>query len=390
MKIDILRNILNKQFDFDTIAKDFLVIESFKEVPQNPKYHGEGNVYIHTKNVCCEILNLSEWKELDDKQKVILYLSALFHDIGKLSCTKIENGEIVSPKHAVRGAKAFREICYKEYQKKFNISFQIREEIASLIKYHGLPLNFIDKDDVEYNLIKTSECLDMKLLYILSKADLLGRECSDKEELLNKVEYFKEYSIELGCFYSKKIFNNEYTRFKYFNNKNIWYGDEVFDTTSFEVIVMVGLPLSGKDTYIETNLKNMNVISLDDIRGEFKISPKEGTGKVAMIAKERAKEYLRMKEPFVWNATNIMEETRKKLCNLFSSYGARVKFIYIESPYEELISRNKIRDRSVPEKVINNMIHKFDIIENFEGYKTEFYVMDEKLFETYSFEDIFD
>lgn len=376
MKINLFENILNKQFDFNKIVEEFQVINTLKQIPQNPKYHGEGNVYIHTKYVCNELLNLKEWSELSNEQKVILYLGALFHDIGKIICTKIEDGEIKSSNHAVKGAKVFRELVYKEYAQKYIIDFKTREQIAALIRYHGLPLLFMEKDDLEYNLIKTSECLDMKLLYLLSKADLLGRECGDKEELLNKIQYFKEYSIEIGCFYLKKEFRNDYTRFKYFNSKNIWYGDEVFDSTTFEVIVMVGLPLTGKDTYIKENLNYMNVVSLDDIREEFNVSPRDNSSKIVIIAKDRAKEYLRLKQSFIWNATNIISDTRKKLCNLFSSYGARVKFIYIEAPYNELISRNKIRDRSVPLKVLNNMIHKFDMIENFEGYKIEYCIME--------------
>ncbi|AQS08758.1 HD domain protein [Clostridium saccharobutylicum] len=376
MKINLFENILNKQFDFNKIVEEFQVINTLKQIPQNPKYHGEGNVYIHTKYVCNELLNLKEWSELSNEQKVILYLGALFHDIGKIICTKIEDGEIKSSKHAVKGAKLFRELVYKEYVQKYIIDFKTREQIAALIRYHGLPLLFMEKDDLEYNLIKTSECLDMNLLYLLSKADLLGRECGDKEELLNKIQYFKEYSIEIGCLYLKKEFRNDYTRFKYFNSKNIWYGDEVFDSTTFEVIVMVGLPLAGKDTYIKENLNYMNVVSLDDIREEFNVSPMDNSSKIVMIAKDRAKEYLRLKQPFIWNATNIISDTRKKLCNLFSSYGARVKFIYIEAPYNELISRNKIRDRSIPLKVLNNMIHKFDMIENFEGYKIEYCIME--------------
>lgn len=374
MKIDLFENILSYKFNFQKIADEFQVINNLKEIPQNPKYHGEGNVYIHTKNVCYELINLKEWKGLSDSQKVILYLAALFHDIGKISCTKIEEGEIISPKHAIKGAKVFRELVYKEYAQKYLIDFKTREQIAALIKYHGLPLLFMEKDDLEYRLIKASESLDMNLLYLLSKADLLGRECNDKEELLNRIEYFREYSIEIGCFYSRKEFRNDYTRFKYFNSKNTWYGDEVFDTTKFEVIVMVGLPLSGKDTYIKENLRHLNVISLDDIREEFNVSPRDDSSKIANVAKERAKEYLRLKQPFVWNATNIIGDTRKKLCGLFSSYGARVKFIYIEVPYNELISRNRTRDRSIPIKVLNNMIHKFDMLENFEGYEVEFHV----------------
>lgn len=373
MKIDLFQKIINKKIDFHSIAEDFSVIHELKKIPQNPKYHGEGNVYIHTEKVCEELLNLKEWEGLANKQKVILYLAAFFHDIGKLNCTKVEEGEIISPKHAVKGAKAFREIVYKEYAQKYCIDFQTREEIAALIKYHGLPLHFMEKDDLEYNLIKASEALNMKLLYLLCKADLLGRECGDKEELLSKIEYFKEYSIEIGCYYSKKVFKNAYSRFKYFNSKNIWYDDEIFDTTIFEVIVMSGLPLAGKDTYIKENLSHMKVISLDDIREEFNISPREDSSKVAMIAKERAKEYLRLKEPFVWNATNIIKDTRKKVCDLFSAYGAKVTFIYVEAPYNELIARNKIRNRTVPIKVLNNMIHKLDMLENFEGYEVKYY-----------------
>lgn len=254
MKINLFENILNKQFDFNKIVEEFQVINTLKQIPQNPKYHGEGNVYIHTKYVCNELLNLKEWSELSNEQKVILYLGALFHDIGKIICTKIEDGEIKSSKHAVKGAKLFRELVYKEYVQKYIIDFKTREQIAALIRYHGLPL-------------------------------------------------------------------------------------------------------AGKDTYIKENLNYMNVVSLDDIREEFNVSPMDNSSKIVMIAKDRAKEYLRLKQPFIWNATNIISDTRKKLCNLFSSYGARVKFIYIEAPYNELISRNKIRDRSIPLKVLNNMIH---------------------------------
>jgi predicted kinase len=379
MKNDIFQIVINKDYRFEEVIKEFPVIYSLKEIMQNSKYHKEGNVFIHTKNACNELIKLDEWCNLIDTEKVILYLATMFHDIGKISCTKIEEGQIVSPKHAIKGCKVFREIIYKEYEKKYNIDFKTREEIASLIKYHGLPLLFMEKDDIEYNLIKASECLNMNLLYILSKVDLLGRECDDKKELLNKIEYFREYSKEIGCFYSKKNFANEYTRFRYFNDKNIWHGDEIFDTTCFEVIIMVGFPLSGKDSYIKENLDYLNVISLDDIREELNISPREDTSKVAMIAKERAKEYLRKKKSFVWNATNIISDTRKKLCNLFSSYGARVKYIYVEVPYNELILRNKTRDRSIPEKVLNKMIHKFDMIEKCEGYRTEYYINSKKI-----------
>ena len=40
MKMDLFENIINKQFDFQSIADNFQVINNLIEIPQNPKYHG--------------------------------------------------------------------------------------------------------------------------------------------------------------------------------------------------------------------------------------------------------------------------------------------------------------------------------------------------------------
>lgn len=124
-----------------------------------------------------------------------------------------------------------------------------------------------------------------------------------------------------------------------------------------------GGPLAGKDTYIKENFKNINVISLDDIREELNISSKRNSGKVAAIAISRAKQLLRRKESFIWNATNLRRENRQKLIRLCTAYGAKLKFIYLEVPYRELLSRNKMRSRYVPVEVINKMIRKMDMLE---------------------------
>lgn len=361
---------INKvEFNFEHYLKLFPEIEKLQLIQQNPKYHKEGNVLIHTKNVCNQVKNLPEWNNLNNQQKFILYMSSLFHDIGKSVCTKVENGDIVSPKHAIIGAKIFRELIYKKYAEKYNIDFYTREHIANLIRYHGLPLFFIEKQYIDYEIIKASHCVDMKLLYLLAKADLLGRICDDMQSLINNVEYFKEYSIELDCFYCKKNFANSYSKFLYLNKNNIWYGDEVFDNRKFKVIIMVGLPFSGKDTYIKKFLNDFPIISLDDIREEFKISPKDSSKKVVTIAKERARAFLRKKQSFVWNATNIIKDTRNSLVDLFLSYGAIIEYIYLEVPYSEILKRYYKRERIVPINVINKMISKMDMLQNYEGDK---------------------
>lgn len=76
---------------------------------------------------------------------------------------------------------------------------------------------------------------------------------------------------------------------------------------------------------------------------------------------------MRKGKPFVWNATNITRSIRSQLIILFAGYGARVKIVYLEAPYEEILRRNRERSRNVPEKVIERLVEKLEVPENFEG-----------------------
>jgi len=125
---------------------------------------------------------------------------------------------------------------------------------------------------------------------------------------------------------------------------------------------MSALPGSGKDTYINDNLKDYGVVSLDDIRIELGIKPtnKKGNGKVIQLAKERAKEFMRKKQDFVWNATNITAQLRTQLIDLFMSYGGKVTIVYVEVPYKTLIKHNNEREAALPQAVIEKMIGKLE------------------------------
>ena len=159
------------------------------------------------------------------------------------------------------------------------------------------------------------------------------------------------------------------SRYQYFHKEDMQPGAQLYDDTEFDVWMMAGLPLAGKDTWIEKNGAGMAVISLDEIRGELGISPRDGSGKVANLAIERARKLLRKKEPFIWNATNLMQETRQRLVGLFAGYGARVHILYLETPYEELKKRNRERERQIPQKVLEQMIDKLEMPEPWEGYE---------------------
>ena len=215
---------------------------------------------------------------------------------------------------------------------------------------------------------KAAECIPLRLLYLLSKADVRGR-ISEESELEEHVELFADYAEELGVWERPYAFANPFTKYQYFHKEGMWQGADLYDDTGFDVVLMSGLPLAGKDSWIEENGKGLPVISLDAIREELGILPAKGSGRVVQMALERAKERLRRKEPFIWNATNLIRETRQKLTGLFAGYGARVHILYLEAPYRELIARNRKRERHIPEQVLEEMIRKLEIPEPWEAYE---------------------
>ena len=374
MKQSILDEIKENNFSIQKLAASCPELRALKDVPQNPDYHGEGDVLRHTEMVCEELTGLVSWQLLPDKEKTLLFLAAAFHDIGKAACTKQEEGKWVSPKHTIVGEKIFRRIAYRE-EERFGLTFSQRELVAKLIRYHGLPLWFLNKKQPEQELCKGAESIPLKLLYLLSKADALGRQETLPGGLPDRVELFGEYARELDIWEHPYAFANPYTKFQFFQKEDMWQGAQLYDDTSFDVLMMAGLPLSGKDTWIAQKAGKWSlegrtpVISLDELREKMGIPPTKASGKVVQEALELARGYLRRKQPFIWNATNLLQETRQKLVRLFAGYGARVHILYLEVPYQELLRRNGIRERHIPEGVLEEMIRKLEIPAPWEAYQ---------------------
>lgn len=370
-------NIINWEIIENTILKPF--VDSLKKTNQEYDYHQEGNVYIHTKMACEELIKLNEYQNLNKEQKIELFLACLFHDIGKTVTTKIEDGKIISPHHGVTGSLIVREYLYKNYNFGGDTNLQrIRETICLLIKYHSFPLYIYDDEKKIIKLSLNQELVNdfnIKMLCILSKADILGRIGPDKDINIDKIEYCILKAKELNCYETSFKFSNNYTKIKYLNNDNIWYHQELYDDTNLEVILISGLPGTGKDTYIKNNFSSLPMISLDDLREKLNVDPEDEQGTIYNLAKEKAKEYLRNKQPFVWNATNLTNLIRQKQIKLFHDYHAKVRIIYLETSYEEVLLRNSSRNRVVPESVINKMLRNLNIPENYEAEKVEWIIV---------------
>lgn len=363
---------LNEKGFFEQVAGNFPELRELAAVEQDAEFHGEGDVYTHTKLVCEALYKLKGWKDCTFQEQELLLYAAAFHDIGKRTCTRSLDGKIHSPHHAVKGAEQFRRLWLRCCDSGILPGHpEQKEQIAWLIRWHGLPQLFLDKENVELAIRRAAKTVSLRLLALLAEADFCGRICRDSKKQLERIEYFKEYTKELGCYERSSDFPNAYTEFKYLRGEVAWYGDCLYEPPGFSVFLMMGLPLSGKDTWLEKYAAKLPVISLDQIREEFSIRPEDNNGAVVMEAMERARCYLRKKEAFAWNATNLTRELRSKLCRLFEQYGARVTIINVEAPYQELLCRNQKRQRKVPEEVLERMLSKLEFPLPWEAYQVK-------------------
>jgi predicted kinase len=369
---------INEDINWQKIEAEFDWFRDMQGVQQSPIWHAEGDVFIHTKMVINSLLNLPEFQQLSEQEKQIVFTACLLHDVEKRSTTvqEIIDGleTYVSPKHAKKGEFTTRKILYQDIK----TPFEIREQICKLVRHHGLPLWAFEKKDPTKEVIKSSLFLNTKLLAIVAKADVLGRICQDQAELLIRIELFEEICRENDCWGNPKQFNSDHGRYFYLNKHDALPEYEPYSNFEFEVIMMCALPGSGKDTYIKENL-DLPMLSLDDIRRENHIDPtdKKKTSLVVQFAKDKVKEYLRAKKSFVFNATNISRNMRGRWLSMFHDYGARVKIIYVEVSFSQLLAQNKKRQYDVPEKIIDKLLNQLEIPSYDEAHEIEYIVNNE-------------
>ena len=375
------------RIDWDRLGDTALspVFSKMEKTEQDPRHHAEGNVLNHTKAVCEALVSCDEYRVLDDSDKKLTFVSALLHDIGKIRCTRVEDGAIVSPHHCSVGAVMAREFLWRQLGLCGDRDAQsFRESVCSLIRYHSFPPHANDDNRGEryyHRMASVGELatgFSLRKLCLLEKADILGRISGNGDEWLETVEFCLMQAEEYGCADSPFVFPSDFTKRAYFKKKTDWKEQEMYDDTWGEVILMSGLPGTGKDTWISENCGDLPMISLDDIRNRLGILPTDNQGEVISAAKAQAREYLRKKQPFVWNATNITDQMRGTQIQLFEDYGASVRTVYLETEWNEQMRRNSERKAYVPQAVIEGMLSKTVLPEPHECAKVEWYIVKKK------------
>jgi predicted kinase len=319
--------------------------------------------------VCEALAGLPEFRAASESERQILFAAVLLHDVAKPACTRNEDGRITSRGHSQRGSIDARRILWES-----GVDFSAREQVCALIRYHQSPFHLINRPDSQrlaYLISQTARC---DLLAILARADILGRECADKSDLLLRIELFQEYCREHDCLRSPREFPSSHSRFLYFRTPGRDPGYLAHENPRCEVIVMSGLPGSGKDTWIELNAPHLPRVSLDAIREETGAHHTGNQGAVVQAAREKARIFLRSGENFVWNATNVSREIRTQVVDLLASYDARIKIVYVEAGHDRLLGQNRDRASVVPSSAIRRMMDRWEVPDPTEAQRVEWWI----------------
>lgn len=357
--------------DWETLDATYPWVRNLRGCPQDPLRHAEGDVWTHVRMVCEAMAGLDAWRALPDLDRKILFSAALLHDVAKPACLRTEaDGRISARGHSWRGAIMARRILWR-----MNVPFAWREQVTALVRHHLVPLYLAERDDPRRLAIEVSQTARCDHLAILSEADARGRICPDPEKLLTNIGRFAEVCRETGCIERTYLFPSDHARFNFFHRPDLEPADPAtLPEFSCEVVLMSGLPGSGKDYWIQHHLKGWPVIALDQIRQELGVSPNEPQGAVLSRARDLAREFLRTKRSFCWNATNLSRQVRQECVRLYAEFGARVRIVYREVSSDRLHFQNRQRRHRVPASVIERLLDRWETPDRTEAHQVDWVV----------------
>ena len=368
-QIDALRQ--GKQVDFAACLALFPVLEQAKTTPQDPVYHGEGDVWTHTQMVVAELLALADFQAASKSEQRILFLAALLHDVAKYRTTVInEDGRIGQPGHSKKGALDARILLWE-----LGLPFAEREAVCSLIAVHQVP--FFAFEDNRHGHTPQWLChslswqTNVRLLCALAEADMQGRVCADKSRALDNIALLRELAREEGCEQTPKVFANEHTRLRYFQGHEVYPDFALQLPQGSKVTLMCGLPASGKNTWVTQHAGGVPVLSYDDTRQRLGLKYGANEGLVAHTVFEMAKTYLREKQDFVWNATHLSAQMRQKNVAVSLAYDAHVRIAYVEADKATLLKRNQARDSSLSNAKLLQMLKHWEMPSVLEAHQLD-------------------
>jgi tRNA nucleotidyltransferase (CCA-adding enzyme) len=177
--------------DLGVIARLFPEIHALVGCEQEPEWHPEGDVWVHTLMVIDQARTRID--DLDRARQIVIMLGAVCHDLGKPLTTAFVDGRIRSIDHEQAGVAPATAVLDR-----LNIhtidGYDVRKHILGIVAHHLKPgMYWQSKTPVSDGAFRRlAEKVDLELLARLAKSDCLGRvgqfDCSAMDWFLERAQ----------------------------------------------------------------------------------------------------------------------------------------------------------------------------------------------------------
>lgn len=175
--------------ELGVVDKLFPELKALVGCEQEPEWHPEGDVWVHTLLVIDQARTRID--DLDRPQQVAVMLGAVCHDLGKPATTEFIDGRIRSRNHEEAGVEPTH-----AFLDRLNVhtmlGYDVRQQVIGLVAQHLKP-GMWHKSTNEVGdgaFRRLAKKVDMELLARLAKSDCLGRpgpfDCSAMDWFLER------------------------------------------------------------------------------------------------------------------------------------------------------------------------------------------------------------
>ena len=387
---------------FTAIHPNLPLLNELQNTPQDPEWHAEGNVHIHSRmtlNALYQVLDQYELAEINAEERMLVILASSLHDIAKAITTRHADIEginrIIAPKHAQKGRSYLASLLGS-----LGLNAEQVEHIFSLVGFHHQPRTILRRTpDAHGAYWSLTRQVSPHLLNLLCQADLRGRICPDQDSLVEDQEYFflcqQQALEELGPLHPEwdEIIHEQIKDLPPITQRFIrahgrFEAEKGIITHPHEVIarsykyrdryaqlyIACGPSGIGKTTWMHQKYPQATLVSMDDIRKELtgSVTDQSKNRKVFQMAFNRVKSLLSTDQQIIWDATTLRKEYRDQLIALADRYQAFSKIEVFIAPIEMALKRNRERERQVPAHVIENQYQQWEIPQRDEAHEVNY------------------
>ncbi|HOG48299.1 MAG TPA: AAA family ATPase [Anaerolineae bacterium] len=324
----------------------------------------------HTQQVLARLQPLLAGLAPEEAQA--LYLAGLLHDVGR---SPLAGPAQRRSSHEQAGAALAREALFR-----LQLAGPLRDHVVYLVRQHALPAAFGGREAALPRMLRLAWTLNTRLLDLLARADLGDAGTAAAQRHAARIAAFEARCRELGVFgreppplvaprrwralaprdpllcrrlAGELRFWRLKGRIATTQDAEAWLAEQRPQPAG-TLYLPVGVPGSGKSTWVAREAPQARLVSMDEMRERLTGNSLDQSRNADVFRRCRRElaQALRAGETVVWDAQSHTWSSRQGLLALARETHAYVIIVYFDVPLALSLERNRKRAAMVPEAVI--------------------------------------